>query len=280
MHDASMLKKYLYLSIVTVMVLFLMSAQARCAENIRVAIADNKRSIVLASASGLVVEGRAALPRERTMTVENGSVGSRPLRVRSAGDFIRVNGKNFRGLVELRKKKNGLLLVVNELDVELYLLGVVASEIPHEWHRETLKAQAVASRTYALYQKRMAEGRPYHVLATEDSQMYNGRSGERSTTSQAVRDTAGTGPDLRWGADPCVLSFELRRAYRGRFKVVGHSRNPTSGESTATARTSQNTDNGNGGSVLTRSPMRCANAATASFRSPLRRWARSRLPEG
>ena len=68
---------------------------------------------------------------------------------------------------------------------------MVASEIPHNWHPETLKAQAVASRTYALYQKRVAEGRHYHLLATEDSQMYNGRTGERPSTSQAVRETAG-----------------------------------------------------------------------------------------
>ena len=182
---------YIFASIILASVLSLMPARGFCSEYIRVAIADNQRSIVLTSSSGLVVEGRASLQGERTMTVGATSIGSRPLRVRSKGDFIRVNKKYFRGWVELRKKKNGLLLAVNELDIELYLLGVVASEIPHDWHRETLKAQAVASRTYALYQKRMAAGRTYHVLATEESQMYNGRSGERPSTSQAVRETAG-----------------------------------------------------------------------------------------
>ncbi len=186
-----MLKNYLFLSIITASVLSLIPARALCSETIRVAIADNQRSIVLTSPSGFVVEGRASLERERTMTIGASSIGPRPLRVRSVGAFIRVNKKNFRGWVELRKKKNGLLLVVNELDIELYLLGVVASEIPQDWHREALKAQAVAARTYALYQKRMAEGRSYHVLATVDSQMYNGRSGERPATSQAVQETAG-----------------------------------------------------------------------------------------
>ncbi len=172
-------------------VLPLMPAGALCSENIRVAIADNQRKIVLASPSGLVVEGRASVQGERTMTVGAASFGSRPMRVRSADDFIRVNGKSFRGWVELRKNKNGLLLAVNELDIELYLLGVVASEIPHDWRPETLKVQAVASRTYALYQKRRAKGKLYHVLATENSQMYSGRVGERPTTTQAVRETAG-----------------------------------------------------------------------------------------
>jgi stage II sporulation protein D len=184
------LNKYLILFLAAA-VLSMVPVRALCSENIRVAIADNQRNILLTSPSGLEVEGRVSLQAERTMTVSASSIGSRPLRVRSAGDFIKVNKKTFRGWVELRRKKNGLLLVVNELDIELYLLGVVASEIPSDWHRETLKAQAVASRTYALYQKRMAEGRVYDVLATEDSQMYNGRSGERATTSQAVRDTEG-----------------------------------------------------------------------------------------
>jgi stage II sporulation protein D len=183
--------KYLFLAIISVSALSLAPAEAVCSENIRVAVADNQRKIVLTSPSGLVVEGQASVPAERTMTVEASSVGSRALRVRSADDFIRMNGKSFRGWVELRKKKNGLLLAVNELDIELYLLGVVASEIPHDWHPEALKSQAVASRTYALYQKRTAKGKLYHVLATENSQMYSGRVGERPTTTQAVRETAG-----------------------------------------------------------------------------------------
>jgi stage II sporulation protein D len=182
-----------------------MPGRALCSENIRVAIADNQRNIVLTSPSGFVVEGRASVQGGRTMTVGAASVGSRPLRVRSAGDFIQVNRRKFRGWVELRKKKNGLLLAVNELDIELYLLGVIASEIPQDWNHETLKAQAVASRTYALYQKRMAEGKPYHVLATEDSQMYNGRSGERPTTSQAVRETAGQ--IIVYGGEPIPAFF-------------------------------------------------------------------------
>jgi stage II sporulation protein D len=190
--DTRMLKKNLLLSVIVfVSALPLLPARAFCSEHIRVAISDNQRSVTLASPSGLVVEGRTGPPAGRTMTIGTASVGSRPLRVRAVGDFVRVNKRTYRGWIELRKKKNGLLLAVNELDIELYLLGVVASEIPHDWHRETLKAQAVASRTYALYQKRLMEGKPYHVLATEDSQMYTGRSGERTTTSQAVRETAG-----------------------------------------------------------------------------------------
>ena len=102
-----------------------------------------------------------------------------------------MNGKSYRGRIEVAKKKNGLLLVVNELDIEDYLRGVVAAEIPPDWEPEALRAQAVASRTYALYQKRTSGARPYHILATVDSQVYNGRSAEHRAAAAAVADTEG-----------------------------------------------------------------------------------------
>ena len=119
------------------------------------------------------------------------SIGKRPVRLSSASGVIQVNGKGYRGWVEIRKKKNGLLLVVNELDIEEYLKGVVAAEIPPDWEFEALKAQAVASRTYALYQKQSAGNRPYHILATVDSQLYSGNRGEHPQTVRAVQETRG-----------------------------------------------------------------------------------------
>ena len=160
-------------------------------ENIRVAIADDLREVTLTSSAGLVVKGASTSTHEKTLVYDRGSIGSRPVRVRSVNGTIRVNGTSYRGAVELRKKKNGLLLVINDLDLEEYLKGVVASEVPSGWHVEALKAQAVAARTYALYQKRAANGRPYHILASVSSQMYGGSSGERPSTVRAVQDTRG-----------------------------------------------------------------------------------------
>jgi stage II sporulation protein D len=161
------------------------------AENIRVAIADNQRSVALRSSQGLIVEGATARSSARTMTITSASLGKSPLRVRSRGEHIEVDGNAYRGLLEIRRKGNGRLLVVNELDLEDYLKGVIAAEIPSDWEREALKAQAVASRTYALYQKRTTGKRPYHVLATVDSQVYLGKRGERPRTLSALRETAG-----------------------------------------------------------------------------------------
>ncbi len=172
-------------------VVIVFPAAAISAETIRVAIADDQRSVTLHSSSGLVLTGSPSNHHEKKLVFGTGSVGGKPVRVRSVDDATRVNGKRYRGWVEIRKKRNGLLLVINELNLETYLAGVVASEIPHDWEYEALKAQAVAARTYALYEKRIAGHRPYHILATVSSQVYNGADGERSSAARAVHDTKG-----------------------------------------------------------------------------------------
>ncbi len=169
----------------------LLSTHAFGSENIRVVLADNQKSVVLKSHSGFAVEGKALGHDEKMLAFSVKSVGERALRIRAAGEFIQVNGKSYRGWVELRKKGNGLLLVINDLDIEDYLQGVVSSEIPPGWEYDALKAQAVASRTYALYQKRMGGRRPYHIRATVSDQMYAGSTGERPEGIRAVRDTRG-----------------------------------------------------------------------------------------
>ncbi len=171
--------------------LFSIPAVTLGSETIRVAIADNQKKVSLQSSSGLISAGQSTSHGKTKVLYSTISFGTRPVRLRSAGVVIQVNGKGYRGWVEIRKKKNGLLLVVNELDIEEYLKGVVAAEIPPDWKFEALKAQAVASRTYALYQKQSAGNKLYHILATVDSQVYSGNRVERPQTVRAVRETRG-----------------------------------------------------------------------------------------
>ena len=172
-------------------VLLALPAAARGSENIRVDISDSQKTVTLRSSSGFIKAGQFVDHNEKQLVLNAASVGSQPVRFKSAAGFIRVNGKGYRGWVEIRKKSNGRLLVINDLDIEDYLQGVIGAEIPPEWNFEALKAQAVASRTYALYQKRTAGNRPYHILATVDSQVYSGSRGEHPKTVRAVRETRG-----------------------------------------------------------------------------------------
>jgi len=187
--EGILLMRYFILLCVAVVVLSALPASA--SENIRVAIADNQEAVSLKSSTGLLIAGAPSGVHEKLLRFTPASVGGKPVRIKSTDEFTRVNGKRYRGWVELRKKKNGLLLVVNDLDLEEYLRGVIASEVPPDWEPEALKAQAVASRTYALYEKRSAGKRPYHILATVTSQVYNGVNGEQVNAVRAVKDTTG-----------------------------------------------------------------------------------------
>lgn len=92
-------------------------------------------------------------------------------------------------LLVLRKGRT--LFVVNQVDLEEYVKGVVPSEVSSAWHPEMLKVQAVAARTYALYNKMLSAARDYDVVATTQDQVYRGRSGVDHRVEEAVESTRG-----------------------------------------------------------------------------------------
>ena len=85
----------------------------------------------------------------------------------------------------------GRLLVVNELDLDEYVKGVVPGEMNAAWHPEALKTQAVAARTYALYQRMANLDRPYDLVAGIQDQVYRGREGVDERVAAAVEQTRG-----------------------------------------------------------------------------------------
>jgi stage II sporulation protein D len=94
------------------------------------------------------------------------------------------------GSVQVLRRGKGLL-VVNQVDLEEYVKGVVPSEVNSAWHPEMLKAQAVAARTYALYQHMLSASRDYDVAASIQDQVYRGRHGLDARVEQAVESTRG-----------------------------------------------------------------------------------------
>ncbi len=79
------------------------------------------------------------------------------------------------------------VLAVGDVDLEHYLYGVVAGEMPAAWHPEALKAQAVVARSYAL--RGRVPARPWDVYADTRSQVYRGVTGEVASSTAAVRAT-------------------------------------------------------------------------------------------
>ncbi|MFO0706233.1 MAG: SpoIID/LytB domain-containing protein [Nitrospira sp.] len=94
------------------------------------------------------------------------------------------------GLVHLVHRGKGLL-VVNQVDLEEYVKGVVPAEVNSAWHPEMLKAQAVAARTYALYQHMLSASRDYDVASSIQDQVYRGRQGVDARVQEAVESTRG-----------------------------------------------------------------------------------------
>lgn len=89
-------------------------------------------------------------------------------------------------LIVLREAEK--VRVVNVLDLEDYLCGVVPKELSSD-QLETEKAQAVVARTYALSHLRPSKS--WDFTATDKSQVYGGTAAEERLATQAVRETAG-----------------------------------------------------------------------------------------
>jgi stage II sporulation protein D len=94
------------------------------------------------------------------------------------------------GLVQLVRRGKGVL-VINQVDLEEYVKGVVPAEVSSAWHPEMLKVQAVAARTYALYQHMLSASRDYDVVASIQDQVYRGRQGMDARVVEAVESTRG-----------------------------------------------------------------------------------------
>lgn len=97
----------------------------------------------------------------------------------------------YRGHIELLQREDGIA-VINEVLLEEYLYSVVPSEMPSDYPKEALKAQAICARTYA-YGKMGRAGYPQYGAHVDDStsfQVYNNVNEQESTTT-AVKETYG-----------------------------------------------------------------------------------------
>jgi stage II sporulation protein D len=93
--------------------------------------------------------------------------------------------------VEVLRTDSGLA-VVNELPLESYLAGSLGREMHASWKPAALRAQAVASRTYALYRIRTARsGSAYHLTSDTGSQVYQGIEAESKPVWAALEATRG-----------------------------------------------------------------------------------------
>lgn len=103
---------------------------------------------------------------------------------------VRVNGKAYRGKIEVFVNSRGSLTIVNVVNLEDYLRGVVPNELGLP-ALEAEKAQAVAARTYAVANINQFGAQGFDILPTTRSQVYRGYSSESQMGTQAVNETRG-----------------------------------------------------------------------------------------
>ena len=118
-----------------------------------------------------------------------------PILVSPAGreGRIRISKKEYRGTVEVSVNQKGTLTVVNILDLESYLRGVVPLEIGKlkDTQIEALKTQAVAARTYAVSNLGRRKALGFDLYSTVADQVYEGFSAEWAVADRAIAETRG-----------------------------------------------------------------------------------------
>jgi stage II sporulation protein D len=197
------------------------AALPKSSDSIRVLVLENAAETRVSASSALEIRnpaGGAVLqtvsePRGARVRFEGGvlSVNGRswPLTelelTAASGGALRVNGTPYRGSLKLAVTGQGRINAVNLVGLEEYLYGVVPKEMPPNWPEEALKAQAVVSRSFSLYQKSANAGRNHDISATTASQVYGGIAAETDRTRRAVDATRGR--ILLYGGKPALTYF-------------------------------------------------------------------------
>ena len=106
-------------------------------------------------------------------------------------ETIEINGRRFKGGLQVIKRDGVTLSIVNHLRLEDYVKGISVREISHYWPMETLKAEVVVFRTFALYRAEQFKNKEWDVSDDVFSQVYGGVEAERYRITEAVETTKG-----------------------------------------------------------------------------------------
>ena len=142
---------------------------------------------------GAFLVGREKLRGEVLMIRPNAKAGE-----------LSLDGRRYRGALELRHKGGGLT-AVNIVPVDDYLRSVVPEEMPVDWPAEAIKAQSVAARSFALASRGRHAGEGYDLCTTTHCQLYTGTAAEKSASNAAIKATRGE--VLTYGGKPIEALF-------------------------------------------------------------------------
>jgi stage II sporulation protein D len=145
-------------------------------------------------AGGWVVPEPAQLSGGRFRLVESGEeLDAASVLPEDPALALTLGSDSYRGALEVLANDEGGVTVVNVVNLEDYLRGVVPNELsPSAFPaKEALKAQAVAARTYALRNLGLYRGKGYDICDTPACQVYRGKGTETPLSDEAVAETRG-----------------------------------------------------------------------------------------
>ena len=192
---------------------------AKQAPNLRVGLASGRASVTITPAGG---KATAQTESSKTITLAANDaaairwqagaflVGREKLRgdvltIRPSGaGELALDGRRYRGALELRHKSGGLT-AVNIVSVDDYLQSTVPEEMPTDWPAEALKAQSVAARSFSLASRGRHASEGYDLCTTTHCQLYTGIAAEKTASTAAVRATRGE--VLTYGGKPIEALF-------------------------------------------------------------------------
>jgi len=179
--------------------LLVSTACAWAGASVRVLLATTSEAVVVAEGahSGTIDGARTfhagsglrwPVSEQGGALIVDGNAVGHTLEFTGDGAPLAFGGHRYRGSLRLIATSAGVE-VVNVLDVEAYLRGVVPAEMSASWPMAALEAQAVAARSYALSSLR--PGADYDLCATVDCQVYRGMDDEHTRSDRAVAATEG-----------------------------------------------------------------------------------------
>jgi stage II sporulation protein D len=163
---------------------------------VRVLLAASQPGANVACAAGMRVgdaTGRTYAIPAKTYNVGPGLLVHKhrlasPVAFSCSGGPLIWDGRAYHGTLVV-SSGGGRLAVVDAVDLEDYVRGVIGDEMPHRWPLAALEAQAVAARSYAL--ATMHLGRRFDLFADDRSQVYGGMGAETPGTLYAASQTEG-----------------------------------------------------------------------------------------
>lgn len=171
-------------------------------------ISDFKSNEILANRTNLT---------KSVMYLKSGDFRIRPLTSDASRSFVKANGivsisiSTNDGFVELNKsrycgklilvpKDNDRFSILEEIGIEEYLPGVVEGEMPIKWKDDALQAQAIAARTYVIYQRKIKSNALYHI--NKQDLAYKGSYMIQTKAKEIVNKSRGTVMVYDWKLFP------------------------------------------------------------------------------